>query len=74
MWSASFSDLVGTFGVLSRIVGGSVSAAVPLASYPGLRWPGYEATVPSALVASSMSEQEVHSALEQLACVSGQST
>ena len=63
------------FSVLRRIVGGSVSAAVPLASYPGLRWRlRYGATVPSALVASSTSEQEVHSALEQVACVSGQST
>ena len=79
MWSAIIfqakSDLVGTFSVLRRIVGGSVSAAVPLALGPGLHWrPGYEATLPSALAASSTSEQEVHSALEQLACVSGQST
>ena len=49
MWSAIIfqakSDLVGTFSVL-RIVGSSVSAAVPLALYPGLRRrPGYEATV-----------------------------
>ena len=69
MWSAIIfqgkSDLVGTFSVLRR---GSVSAAVPLALYPGFCWrPGYEA-VPPALVASSTSEQEVHSALEQLAC------
>ena len=47
MWSAIFqakSDLVGTSSAIRKLVGSSVSAAVP-----------------SALVASSTSEQEVHS-------------
>ena len=47
VWSAIFqakSDLVGTSSALRKLVGSSVSAAVP-----------------SALVASSTSEQEVHS-------------
>ena len=47
MWSAIFqakSDLVGTSSALRRLVGSSVSTAVP-----------------SALVASSTSEQEAHS-------------